>query len=221
MSNEQQTTEATTTTDGAADSQQATHLSATGAEDGGQQQQQAAEGQGTEGQKAEGGKTEGEQQGQKKAEGAPEQYEFTPPEGKEFSPEVIGAFSDVARELNLTNEQAQAAIDKLAPAFAAREAQAMEQAREAWAGEASSDKEFGGEKFTENLSVAKKAVDAFASPELRALLEETGLGNHPEVIRVFYRAGKAISEDTFVAGRGGASQTGDARGLYSKSNLNP
>lgn len=213
MSNEQQTTEAATTTEGAADSTQATNLLATGANDGGQQQQ-ATEGQADQGQKAADDKTND-------AAKALETYEFAPPEGKEFSPEVIGAFTDVARELNLTNEQAQAAINKLAPAFAAREAAAMEQAREAWVGEANSDKEFGGAQFAENLAVAKKAVDAFASPELRTLLEESGLGNHPEVIRVFYRAGKAISEDSFVRGSGGANRQADARGLYSKSNLNP
>ena len=61
------------------------------------------------------------------------------------------------------------------------------------------------------------------SPCLRRVrvLEESGLGNHPEVIRVFYRAGKAISEDRFVAGQAGKTNQGDARRLYAASNMNP
>ena len=46
------------------------------------------------------------------------------------------------------------------------------------------------------------ALKAFATPELRELLQKSGLGNHPEIIRFMYRAGKAISTDDYV----GASQ---------------
>jgi hypothetical protein len=78
-----------------------------------------------------------------------------------------------------------------------------------WETASKSDKEFGGDKFDANLAVAKKALDAFGTPELRALLgpydpknnpKGTGLGNHPEIIRAFLKAGKAISEDKFVSG---------------------
>jgi hypothetical protein len=63
-------------------------------------------------------------------------------------------------------------------------------------------------------------MDAFATPELRTLLNESGLGNHPEIIRAFYRAGKAISEDGFVAGGHKATDKGDAKRLYPNSNMN-
>jgi hypothetical protein len=52
----------------------------------------------------------------------------------------------------------------------------------------------------ENLAAAKMALDTFGTPELRTLLIETGLGDHPEMIRAFVRAGKAISEDTLAMG---------------------
>ena len=78
-----------------------------------------------------------------------------------------------------------------------------------WAETAIGEKEFGGERLAENLAVAKKALDTFGTPELRTLLNETGLGNHPELIRAFYKAGKAISEDKFVpAGAGKGPQGG-------------
>ena len=67
--------------------------------------------------------------------------------------------------------------------------------------------------------MARKAVEQFGTPELRTLLDESGLGSHPEVVRFFYRAGKAIGDDNFVAaGRtappGGSSEQKHAATLY-------
>jgi len=211
MTTETLMTEATKTTEGTPESTPATQQPATGAEAGGQQQQ-STEGQSTQGQPAEGAKTEGEPE--KKPEGAPENYAFTAPEGTAIDDAVIGAFSEVAKELNLPQEQAQKVLDKMAPVIAARQLEQVQAARTEWAETAKVDKEFGGDKLTENLGTAKKALDAFATPELRALLEESGLGNHPEVIRVFYRAGKAISEDRFVSGQGGKAGTDPAKRLF-------
>lgn len=218
MTTETLMTEAATTTEGATASEQATQQSATGAGEGGQQQQ-ATEGQGTQGQQAEGTKTTGEQE--KKPEGAPESYEFKAPEGVQFDDTVIGAFSEVAKDLNLPQDQAQKVLDKMAPVIAARQLEQFQAARVDWAEAAKADKEFGGENLAENLGMAKKALDTFATPELRALLDDSGLGNHPEVIRMFYRTGKAISEDRFVSGQAGKSDQGDARRLYAASNMNP
>jgi hypothetical protein len=59
--------------------------------------------------------------------------------------------------------------------------------------------------------VAKKALDAFGTAELRSLLNESGLGNHPEVIRFMFRAGKAISEDSMVTGTKGEAKSARPR----------
>ncbi len=185
-----------------------------------QQQQQATDGQGTQGQQAQGDtKTEGDQGNTGDKSGAPEQYEFKAPEGMSFDDAVIGAFSEVAKELNLPQDAAQKVLDKMVPVMAARQAEQLQVARGEWANLSKADKEFGGDKLEENLALVKKARDQFASPELRAMLDETGLGNHPEVVRFFYRAGKAISGDSFVGGRapnaGGKSL---ADRLYSNPN---
>ena len=215
MTTETLMTEAATTTEGTTASEQATQQSATGAGEGGQQQQ-ATEGQGTQGQQAEGTKTEGEQE-KKKPEGAPESYEFKAPEGTQFDDAVIGAFSEVAKELNLPQDQAQKVLDKMAPVIAARQAEQFQAARTEWAEAAKTDKEFGGEKLTENLGTAKKALDALATPELRTLLEESGLGNHPEWIRYCYRVSKAFSPDNFEGGhKEGGAAPNDFNSMASK-----
>lgn len=123
----------------------------------------------------------------------------------------VTAFGQFARELNLSNEAAQKMMDKMAPAMAQRQQAAIEKAITTWGESAKTDKEFGGQQLDQNLAVAKKALDTFGTPELRELLVKSGLGNHPEVIRVFYRAGKAISEDNFVPGGQGRPQQGNRR----------
>ncbi len=57
----------------------------------------------------------------------------------------------------------------------------------------------------EEISRAVRAADAFGGPELRQLLEETGLGNHPAIVRTFAAVGKRIAEDISVVGTAQAS----------------
>lgn len=135
-----------------------------------------------------------------KPEGAPEKYEFKAPEGKEFDPEVVNAFSKVAKELNLTQDAAQKVLDEMGPALANRQNTQIQAIRKEWVAASTADKEFGGDKLAENLGTAKKALETFGSPELRNLLNQSGFGDNPEVIRFMFRVGKAVSEDRFVSG---------------------
>ena len=148
----------------------------------------------------------------------PEQYEFKPPEGVEFDEATIGVYAEAAREAGLSQEAADIVLNKIAPHLAQQQAARLAEARNDWAQQSRADAEFGGGKLDENLAVAKKAVEALASPELKTLLEQSGLGNHPEIIRLFYRAGRSLSQDGFVGGR--AAQA-DAQSIFSKSNMNP
>jgi hypothetical protein len=135
-----------------------------------------------------------------KPSGAPEKYDFKSPEGQSFDSNVLAKFEEVAREINLPQAEAQKMLDKIAPALAQKQADVIKAAQDEWVASTKADKEIGGDKLDANLSVAKKALDAFGTPALRDLLNESGLGNHPEIIRAFYKAGKAISEDSFVPG---------------------
>lgn len=154
-----------------------------------------------------------------KPQGAPERYEFTAPEGSELDAAVTDAFAGVAKELNLTQEAAQKVVDKMAPLMAQRQAEQVQAVQKQWRDESTADKEFGGDKLTESLATARKAMDAFASPGLKQTLEQTGLGNHPEVIRMFVKVGKAISEDGFVNGAN-KPIVDDAKRFYPNSQMN-
>lgn len=135
-----------------------------------------------------------------KAEGAPESYEFVPPEGQKFNPGFIDAYAEVAKKLDLSQEKAQTLIDEMTPVLQKQQIDQLNAVRAQWTEASNADAEFGGDKLDESMAVAKKALEKFGSQELNDLLNTTGFGNHPEIIRFFYRTGKAISEDTFVGG---------------------
>ena len=147
-----------------------------------------------------------------KPEGAPEKYEFNAKVADapdELDPEVLTAFGEVAKDLDLPQEAAQKVLDKVAPVIQAKQAKVVEQARADWATESQSDEEFGGENLEANLEIAKSSLNAFGTDAFKTLLSESGLGNHPEVIRFMYRAGKAISEDSYVGNSQGADPKGN------------
>ena len=131
--------------------------------------------------------------------GAPEKYaDFKLPDGVKLDDAAIGEFAPVAKELNLTQDQAQKLVD-LQAAFAQRNAQAQvaqfaEQVK-AWGEQAKGDKEYGGEKFDASVTSARLAVSKFGTPELTKLLNDTGMGSNPEVVRFMVKVGNAMSED--------------------------
>ncbi|WP_320728974.1 peptidase [Enterobacter kobei] len=141
---------------------------------------------------------------EQKQEGAPEKYEFKPAEGQELDTAALEQFEPIARELNLSNEQAQKMVDlygtKILPMVQQQQAEAWQKTTEKWAEDVKADKEIGGDKLTANLSAAQRALDLFGSPALKEYLEGTGLGNHPELVKTFIKIGKAMSEDGMVDG---------------------
>lgn len=117
-----------------------------------------------------------------------------------WNSQALETFTAAAKELGLSQENGQKLLGKLAPVLEAAQVEKYRADRDAWANESRGDKEFGGDKLPENLAIAKKAIERFGGAELVKVLNETGYGDHPAVIRTFYRAGKAISEDKFVGG---------------------
>ncbi|MES0236458.1 peptidase [Citrobacter sedlakii] len=167
-------------------------------------------------------KQEGDKPAEKKdddkPEGAPEKYEFQAAEGVELDTEALKEFEPVAREMNLTNEQAQKLVDvypKILAGVQQRQVEAWQQTTEQWAADVKADKEIGGDKLPSNLSAAQRALDQFGTPELKEYLNTTGLGNHPDLVKTFVKIGKAMSEDSMVTG-GNDGQRSAAEVLYGK-----
>lgn len=162
----------------------------------------------------------GQKPGEEKHDGAPEHYEFG--ELDKQAPEVMGAFADAAKGLNLTQEQASTLVEKMQPALAKSNQDYLDRCARQWEQEATNDAEYGGAKLAESLPVAKRAYKQFASPKLREEFRKAGLDRHPEVIRLFLHVGQAVSSDVAVNGvaaKGGGYS--DARSMYPNSKMNP
>lgn len=161
--------------------------------------------------KPEGAKPEGEdgkpKEGDKPVLKAPEKYELTVPEGFQLEPETTAEFEAIAREFDLDNDQANKLIPlgaKLAQRIEAKQAETHQAQVAQWADAVRNDKELGGEHFETTVTTAKKALDRFGTPELKQLMDTSGFGNHPEIVRAFHRIGLAIADDKFVNAPSGA-----------------
>jgi hypothetical protein len=63
-------------------------------------------------------------------------------------------------------------------------------------------KEEWKEDYDKNLAIAVRAVDELAPPEVKVILDSTGLGNHPAMIKWMSEIGREFLETTIV-GEGG------------------
>lgn len=128
----------------------------------------------------------------------PEKYEFKLPEGYELDEGALKVFEPALKDLKLTNESAQKLVDAYAQVQKAQleeSEKAFNAQVEKWAEDVKADKELGGQAFEQVRESALKAVGKFGTPELKALLNQTGLGNHPEFVRFCSRVGKQLRED--------------------------
>jgi hypothetical protein len=147
----------------------------------------------------------------------PESYELKMPDGIELDKAAADEFSTIAKELKLDQERAQKLAD-VAAKMQQRQVENHAKLVQSWVEQVKADKDIGGDKLDENLGIARKALDTFGTPELRDILNATGFGNNPEVIRAFYKMGKAISEDGFVKGSPSGGETDLAKRMFPTMN---
>ena len=173
-----------------------------------------------------GGEKESEE-GEKKEEpqGAPEQYEeFQAPEGLKYDDQFIGTYKDVAKELNLSQKQAQLLLDKCAPVLAQRQVDQIKAVSDHWAERTMGDKEIGGENWKRAASDIARVRDRFGvnadgkmDPDIQEFMQ-TPIGNHPGLLKLLARVGREFREADFPKG-GVSSQKNPLDSLYDNSNL--
>lgn len=160
---------------------------------------QATGGEVDPGKAGEAGVAKGE--GENAVAGAPEQYEaFALPQGINASDEQLSEFSDVARELNLPQRQAQRLIEFEAhrmTQLVQSQVDGWENQKSQWVEQLRADPEIGGNDLLTKMATAVRAVHRVGGDALVQALDDTGAGNHPELVRAFYRIGLAMTEDHF------------------------
>lgn len=156
--------------------------------------------------------------------GAPDgDYEITGlPEGTVIDGEALAAVAPLAKEMGLSNEGlsklAGAYAEKIVPHLAKQVSDQIMASSAAtikgWADESvaavKTDAAYGGKPLAEVQAVAAKAIDRFGGTEFRQYLADTGLGNHPAMVRAMFLAGSAIAEDTTFE-RGGVATSPKSR----------
>lgn len=147
---------------------------------------------------AEPGKTP-ESKPQEQPQGAPEKYgDFKLPEGIQINKDAAEKFSAVAKDLNLSQEQAQKLVDLQAGMVQSAQQESLAQYNQQLSAWKDSTIKALGAGYQKELGFAAKFLDRFGSPNLRQFLNESGIGNHPELALALVKAGKAISEDPFA-----------------------
>lgn len=131
---------------------------------------------------------------------APEAYDFTQslPEGMELDQQAANEFSDIARSMSLTNDQANQ-LAKYGMSYAQNMAKAIEQQQiaeqQAWADET---KKALGAKYNEEISYVGTALNKLEPlvPGLRQALNIGGIGNRIEIVKALAQVGRMVSEDS-------------------------
>ena len=150
----------------------------------------------------------------------PEAYELTAPEGMTLDQAAIDLATPIFKDLGLSNEQAQTLMpvaaefgQMIAKNIEAAQVEAQSVWRAGLLTDAKADPEIGGAKWDQSLIDAGKGFSRLGIGDdhpFRALLNESGLGNHVEMVRVFAKAGQMLSEDMEFSRGGGADTKRDA-----------
>lgn len=129
----------------------------------------------------------------------PDKYEFKRPalpENVKYDEEMETAFKSMAHKAGLHPRQAQALLEGYNEISAGRITGFTKSMEE---GVSKLKTEWGG-SFDKNIGLATRAVKELGGDELTSMLEETGLGNHPILIKLFAKLGESMSEDTVILG---------------------
>lgn len=167
-------------------------------------------------------KKDGEPKADAKTDGAPETYaDYNMPDGWTLDPGVKAKADALFKDLNLTQDQAQKAVDLYRDLATEAFEQPFTQYREmvdGWATEAEAHPDLKGKlgpgqevnvrigKFLNGLPDQQLATD------FRNLMDLTGAGNHPAFIRVIDYAAKLFTEGGHVRGNGPTKDSQSAPG---------
>lgn len=146
----------------------------------------------------------------------PASYEITPPEGFVLDPSIEKPFRDFAAKHNLTQDEVKELGDMQIKLYEKQAETHANQVKE-WGEAVKTDKELGGPSSDAKMGKAAAFINEFFEPDVAAILDKSGLGNHPGMVRGFYRAGLAMGEiPTFRQNAGAQGKESIVDILYPK-----
>lgn len=142
----------------------------------------------------------------------PEKYtSFKLPDGTEPDAETFEKWGEFAKAKGFTQAQMEEFTNEGMKFMNEARQKQFDGIKAGWLDTAQKDKEIGEDVKKGKDSVAARAFSTIATPEMKSLMDDYGLGNHPEVLRMFFRLSKFMGEDGFdgnTAGAGLGAETG-------------
>lgn len=138
--------------------------------------------------------------------GKPDNYDYSEielPENYCYNEELLEEFNNLAAKYNLSQKGANELMSmavKLTKLTKDNFSQAMaEQSRqqtETYRHLLNADREIGGSRLLNTMNTANIAYSEFADDEVKKILTETGLNCHPKFVKMFYKIGKRMKNDS-------------------------
>lgn len=126
--------------------------------------------------------------------------------------DLLKEATEVFGESKLSVEQAQKLIQLQEKFIEKTHAKYHEQV-DGWIKEGKKDPEFGGKDYEKNMAAVNKAFTTYGSEALGKFLDDYRFGDHPEVIRMFYRIGQTLTEDSKAGAGIGKKPSSDGKTL--------
>ncbi len=130
--------------------------------------------------------------------------ELKMPDDSQLTQDEFEAIKKESVNKGLNLDQTQDLLNKLdidRKQFLDRKAKELKDRSSTWLEELRNDKDIGGDHFNRNVELAKRFVTRFFPDDVKMALDETGLGNHPGLVRGFVRAAQAMAEDELIITR--------------------
>ena len=122
-------------------------------------------------------------------------YQFELPEGFVLDDGVKASIVDIAKEANVSPEVANKFVQKHAELKQAELTQAKETI-ESWRQETINDPQLGGNYIQQTMKNVNRALSAPGGKEVAEVLKQTGLQNHPAVVRLLNHYGNIAKADS-------------------------
>lgn len=143
--------------------------------------------------------------------GKPEKYDYSDvelPENYYYDEEMLNEFNELAGKYNLSQKSANELMsmavkltkltgDNFSKTIADKQRRQIEEFKH----NLINDREIGGAAFERTMRTANIAYNQFADAEVQTLLSKTGLNCHPKVVKMFYKIGKLMQNDS-IQGNG-------------------
>jgi len=134
----------------------------------------------------------------------PASYELTLPDGSELDENFVANIAEYAKENGLTQDQAQAQLTREAEAedsFLKSHVDNIAEIRKGWQKEASEHPAYGGDKWETTKAQLNSMMNEHFNDKARQILNDSGLGDNPDIIEGFHRIALLDAEDKLEQGR--------------------